>query len=113
MKIVNKIDFLKLPSGTVYSKWDKDDKEVLQLYIKGDSYSKNVDWNYMDLLDEIDEKDGYDRSWYKYNREEGDEFKQDFSFQRYRSYDTDLMFVVYDDEDVDKLIFHLVNRFKL
>lgn len=105
MRIVNRKEFLQLPSGILYCKYKH--TSAYNICIKYDSW-KN-DWLYQELStlwspNENDSSELYN----KLDKAESDSsysFKQDLDgSQRDGSFDEDQMFLIYEKEDIIKLI---------
>lgn len=120
MKLYNREEFLKLPRGTIYS--DPSNVDLLQgLYCKmsdeRDGYTN--DWVVQDLLSESgfpnDIVDVWDAFQYVVNlRDTYQEFRTDLDCGgRDGMFEDTDKFVVWDDEDVDKLVYFLLNRHNL
>lgn len=102
MKIVNRQDFLQQPAGILYSMYEPIGM-IEGLYEKGDSFLN--DWIYVDLLSTVDgeclEK--------LYRDESITEIQIDLECAgRDGVYDASSMFVIYDGNEVDRLINRLV-----
>lgn len=102
MKIINLKEFLKLPEGTVYVKFDP----VIfdELSVKESSIS-NLDWIYSPIVnvDAIDSTDIYGIT--NKSLVEGSSFNLDInSTTREGMYDESQLFTVYEKSDVKQLI---------
>jgi hypothetical protein len=109
MRIVNRTDFLSLPSGIIYSKYQQ--LGIIEgLYEKGDTWSD--DWIYQSLLDSVDCNDSDEFANIMFAAEEGSEFKMDLNCgERDGVFDDNDKFVVYDKKDLDKLVVRLIGSF--
>lgn len=103
MKIVKRPEFLKLPSGTVYSKYVHCAFEEMQ--IKGDSLAN--DWFYQDIVGAIDStgSDDWSNKLFE-SAETGKSLAMDFDCQgRDGCFEPDeQMFAVWERADVEALI---------
>ena len=110
MRIVNRIEFLKLPPGTLFSKYTPCFFD--ELMIKGTSLPN--DFMYQDLIGNV-KCSGVREFVDILNSVEktGVSFELDFDCQgRDGLFDSDQLFAIYEDEDVNQLIHRLVNRFQ-
>ena len=108
MRIVNREEFLKMPAGTVYHKYDQ-----LGIYgslcAKWDSGGLTNDWNYMELTGCIDTKDGQDLMDALFEVEDGRDYEFHLNvIQRDGFYDQDQLFSIYDTKDLNRPIFKLI-----
>lgn len=105
MRIVNRKEFLQLPSGTLYCKYEH--TSAYNISIKYDTWES--DWLHQELPtlwspDESSSSDLYD----KLDKAESDSsysFSQDLeSSNRDGHFDENQMFLIYEKEDIIKLI---------
>lgn len=120
MRLYNREEFLKLPRGTIYSDPSKYDLLVgLYCKVSGPEDGWANDWVVQDLLGEPgfpnDINTGPDNIDYQINqRDTYQEFRTDLDCGgRDGLFDDTNTFVVWDDEDVDKLVYFLLNRHNL
>lgn len=109
MRIVNREEFLKLPNGTMYRKYEPICMD--ELCMKLDSTEHN-DW-YVNRMDNLvaDSTEEEDDQFRKAQTDSSYEMKMDFhQCQRDGLYDNDQLFAVYSDEDVEGLIKLLQRR---
>ena len=109
MRIVNRKEFLALPSGTVYCKYHSLANEG-DLSIKFKSYTN--DWTYQ-IIGDFDDANNSEELFDKYRKMEKDPA---LSFpwigdtcQRDGLYEDEQMFIVYSDDDVLNMIRVLTN----
>lgn len=108
MKIVNYKDFIKLPSGTIYSEYSP--QIFGPLYIKKDTINEGNDWVLTRIQESFKLKPD---KWTDFNEactlmETGTELKADYITQeRDGMFDYDRKFLVYNKEDVADFIAHL------
>ena len=113
MKIVNRIEFLKLPSGTMYSLYSPIVFEGL--YVKFDSINSTVGEKYIDFLnisltDSIDSED-FNKYMEEFEKmEKGSSIGMDFDcIGRNGLYDLDQKYAVWEKKDVQGLMDVLKN----
>lgn len=99
MKVVNRENFLKLPSGTVYSKgkeWYFD-----AFNIKAESWDN--DWVYLDLcwVECNESGQGFDRL--QDSLENGTSYPMPTSYGRDGGFDKEDLFLIFEEEDLKKL----------
>lgn len=105
MKLYNRIDFLELPSGVIFSKGKK--YYFDGFLIKGDTINingKNIDFIYCDLVD-IDSNDSGewgDRLEEMLN--DGVSYQINEDYRRDGCFDDEDIFLVYGKEDILKLM---------
>jgi hypothetical protein len=107
VKIVKRIDFVKLPPETVYCEYEP--HIFGELLIKGDTLSTSNDWFYQDIVSSFDVNDSGERSARLYqSAETGESVPMDFDCQsRDGCFDPDdRLYAVWEPQDVQ----HLVNR---
>lgn len=105
MKIVNRKQFLSLPDGIIYSQYESLGM-IKGLYQKHKSYSN--DWIYQDLLGNVDAEDSGEFADIMFNAEQGGKFTIDLDcVERDGGFEESNMFVIYDKEDLNKLVVHL------
>ena len=112
MKILNKEEFLALPAGIIYSKYQPVGM-FDGLYLKGESLEN--DWKYKSLISTVDFPIGdSDVNIYLLNvQKHGATFRMDLECgERDGLYNTDEYFAVYDTTDVRELLMELVEKFK-
>lgn len=103
MKIVNREQFLALPSGIVYSRYIPCITEGL--FIKYET--RGNDWLYQDLIEEAEYGPNEERYDVIEGSREGKPFRMDYECtSRDGAYDGD--FMIYDKDDLDKLIVKLI-----
>lgn len=101
MKILNRKQFLALPSGVLYSEY-RSSGMVEGLYQKGDSWSN--DWLYVDLLGEVDSNDSEEFHEAFERAENGEQFKLVYDCgRRDGAFEDETMFMVYDRQDIQEL----------
>lgn len=101
MKIINREEFLKLKGEVLYSRFEPDIFNGLEIKIGG---GEN-DWNYQDLVGNIECDDSYDFA----SKCDEKEFCLDFECgQRDGSFENEQLFAIYSKEEVKMLI----NRLK-
>lgn len=106
MKIVNRKEFLALPSGIVYSLYRP--QVISGLFIKQESYSN--DWNYQDMIDSVDCNSSEERADILFGAEYAENFRMDYySIDRDGLFEEDQMFIVYDQDDMASLINRLMD----
>jgi hypothetical protein len=108
MKIVKRPAFLKLPPGTVYSKYEP--CVFGELQIKGDTLPNGNDWFYQDIAEAVDSSDSGERVTQLFEAEEtGKSITMDFDCQgRDGCFESDeQMFAVWERADVEALIARL------
>jgi hypothetical protein len=108
MKIINRPAFLKLPAGTVYSKWEP--CVFGELLIKGDTLPTAPDWFYQSIADAIDHTGSSDFSDKLFAAAEtGESLRMDFACEgRDGCFESDdQMFAVWERADVEALIARL------
>lgn len=116
MRIVDRKEFLALPSGTIYAKFGAQPKDGSYLNlthgevaIKGDT-SAGVDWWVQDLFPWFAESSGSDDYHETLERMllHGAEAKPDYDCESRDGYfDEDQLFVIWDREDAERLIARL------
>jgi hypothetical protein len=107
MRIVNRNEFLKLPKGTVYSKY-RSLGMFNGLYIKGDTWTN--DWIYQDLLEEVECNNDSEFADIMLAAEDGAEFTFDLNCgSRDGAFDDSDMFAIYDLRDLTPLINKLMD----
>lgn len=106
MKIINRKEFLSMPSGTVYSHYVPQVADGLM--VKYETLTN--DWVYQDLLFNVDGESSEEASEKLTNAEEhGSSFRLDLHCgSRDGIYDDNQLFMVYEKEDVKRLIKKLV-----
>lgn len=112
MKIVNRPEFLKLPPGTVYSKWEP--CVFGELLIKGDTLPNGNDWFYQSIADAIDHTGSSDFSDKLFEAAEtGKSLPMDFACEgRDGCFESDeQMFAVWERADVEALVERLKATF--
>ncbi|MBB6694363.1 hypothetical protein H7B90_23485 [Cohnella xylanilytica] len=102
MRIVNRKEFLHLPSGTVYSRFQP--MMIEGLMVKGDSLSN--DWTYSNLIEDVDANSSEEFSNILLDAmDNGTSFSMDLEcYGRDGSYDDSSMFAIYDRDDVERLV---------
>lgn len=103
MKIINRKQFLKAPEGTIYSEFKP--CIIDGLYIKNESLDN--DWYYQDLISSIDCNDSgeYADKLFKSKNNPEYELRQDYNVsQRDGLFDEEQLFLIYDKDDVVKLM---------
>lgn len=102
MRIVNRKEFLSMPSGTVYSHYMPQVSEGLM--IKGDTWTN--DWLYQDLLFNVEGESSDEASDKLTDAEEnGTSFKLDLNCgSRDGMFDENQLFMVYEKSDIERLI---------
>ncbi|MES2201120.1 MAG: hypothetical protein V4498_02600 [candidate division FCPU426 bacterium] len=106
MRIVNLKEFLTMPSGTVYSKYEP--CAFGPINVKGDSIGE-IDFYTWDLAGSI-KADGTDEFVERLHRAEksGEDLETDFDQEgRDGMFQDDQLFAVYSKEDVSKMIARL------
>lgn len=106
MRIVNRKEFLKLPDGTLYSSYYGSSASRLEIKEGGDWGN---DWFYTNLLTLWSEAEsGSEDYFYKLSKAESNSnfsFSQDLeSSERDGRYEEDQLFVVFEKEDILKII---------
>lgn len=106
MRIVNRAEFITMPEGTLFSKYEPCFFEHIQ--IKGESiiFENGDDYMYQDIVDATDH-DGTADMFEKYDRaeKEGASIGMDFNCQgRDGCFDKDQLFAVWEKRDVKALI---------
>lgn len=105
MKIVNRKEFLKLPENTVYSKFEPNIFEYIQ--IKGESI-EDIDWFFQPITDSIEVEGSYPAIHLDKAIKTGKSINMDFNLQeRDGCFDQDQLFAVWEKEDVIQLIARL------
>lgn len=108
MKIVNREQFLVLPSNTLFSKY----QPVVfgDLQIKGVTTKSGEDYWYQPITDAVDASSGDEMiSILEAAEETGESFNVDLECEsRDGLFDTDQLFVIWEKPDIEKLI----NRLK-
>lgn len=103
MKIVNRAQFLAMPPGTVFAKFQPDVFEELE--IKHDTLGSN-DYCYQQIVGALDA--GNCGEWSRLlddSRETGSSIPMDFDcLSRDGCFDDDQLFAVYEPADVEQLI---------
>jgi len=103
MKIVNIETFLKMPEGTIYTKYQSFGM-VNGFYLKGESIG-DIDWWYMDLLLSTEAKDSDEFFGLMDKAEYGKEFPVAYhTHSRDGLYEEEQMFLIYSEEDIKKLV---------
>jgi hypothetical protein len=108
VKIVKRIDFLKLPAETLYAPYAP--CYFGELMIKGDTLNSN-DWCYQQILGAIDAEDSGEWADMLFRAAEtGESLPMDFDCEgRDGSFESDdRLFAVYEPKDVE----YLINRLK-
>lgn len=101
MKIVNRKEFLSLPSGIIYSYYRAHGFDGL--YEKGESLEN--DWYYADMIDNVDCNSSNERDSIIFAAEEGAHFRMDLDCgSRDGVFEDSDMFAVYDANDLDRII---------
>lgn len=108
MKIVNLEQFLKMPNGTVFSKYEP-------CYFNGlmikDMNSGEIDFYYMSLIGNVDSThtgDFFDKC--EEAQKTGRSLKLDFDvIERNAMYNKNQLFAVYEKEDIEGLVKSLTN----
>jgi len=103
MKIINRKQFLETTEGTIYSKFDP--YIIDGLYIKNESLGN--DWYYQDLISSIECNDSgeYTDKLFKAKNDPEYELRQDYNTsQRDGLFDETQLFLIYDKDDVVKLM---------
>lgn len=106
MKIINRKQFLEIPEGTIYSKFDP--YIIDGLYIKNESLGN--DWYYQDLINSIECNDSgeYTDKLFKARDDPKYELRQDYNVnQRDGLFNEEQLFLIYDKDDAMKLIITL------
>jgi hypothetical protein len=109
MKIVKRIEFMKLPPETVYCEYEP--CAFGELLIKGDTLSTGNDWFYQDIVSSFDAQDCGEWSAMLFrSAETGESVPMDFDCQsRDGRFDPDdRLYAVWEPQDVQ----HLINRLK-
>lgn len=111
MKIVNRIEFLKLPSNTVFSTYQSD--SFGDISIKGDTIGSN-DFGVQYLNDSIDYHSGNEFYDILSNAQKtGESINMDFyCLSRDGLFDNEQLFAVWDEADVKALIVRLSETLK-
>lgn len=106
MKIINRQQFLQLPAGVLFTKFEPSCFDELR--IKGDTIG--ADFHAVTIADAID-ADGTSDLLDKIHRAEGGEsLHMDFeTVQRDGLFDEDQLFAVWEREDVEKLVGRLLD----
>lgn len=106
MKIVNREEFLKLPSDTLFSLYTP--SYFGEITIKGDTILPN-DFRYQDINEAVDCRSSEEFSTILHSAQEnGTSFKMDFQcWSRDGLYDNDQLYAVWDNDDVKALIVRL------
>lgn len=105
MKIVDRKQFLSLPEGIVYSKYQSLGM-ISGLYQKHRSYSN--DWVYQDFLAMVDSEDSHEFTDIMFEAEKGGKFTIDLDCaERDGSFEDSDMFVIYDKMDITRLALKL------
>jgi hypothetical protein len=105
MKIVKRKEFLALPEGVVYSKYQP--CIIDGVYMKGETRGNN--WIYQDLIDSVDIGKGEERYYVVENSREGKPFKMDYyCMDGDGMYEEDQEFMIYDHMDVKRFAMQLV-----
>jgi len=112
MKIINRKQFLEAPEGTIYSEFKP--CIINGLYIKNESYGLYIknkslgnDWYYQDLINSMDYNDSreYTDKLLKAKDDPKYELRQDYNVsQRDGLFDEEQLFLIYDKDDVVKLM---------
>lgn len=111
MKIMKRIDFLKLPANTLYSEYDP--YIIGQLKIKGETLNvvEEGDWWLQKIADSI-ESDNINEWVEKIDKslETGESIEMDFDTEQRDGLfdDDDRLYAVWEPKDVE----HLINRLK-
>jgi len=108
MRIVNRIEFLKLPKGILYSKYKLNEGVKESLCIKNETIGDN-DWSYLCLTQpEPINCNNYEECLEVFKQAEQD---SNFNFEldmesSYRDglYEEDIKFLIYDENDINKVI---------
>lgn len=106
MRIVNRTEFLAMPTGTVFNKW----KPMIfeEPCIKGETWGNDFLVQY---LDQLQTPDGSEYMDTLYSLEAGTAIPMDFdSGSRDGLFDDEQLFAVWSDADVEALITRLQNR---
>lgn len=102
MKIVNRVAFLALPDNTVYSSYQSLGM-IEGLYIKEKTLQD--DWLYQDLIDSVEAEDSDKFIDLMFAAEKGAHFTLDLEcLDRDGSFEEAALFVIYDIEDLKKLV---------
>ncbi|MED1125557.1 hypothetical protein [Bacillus atrophaeus] len=103
MRIINLQQFIRLPRGVLYTKFEPD--IFCQIAIKEDSIPETNDWLYQDLL-EIKSNDSVELDEILSKAvENGDSFELDYKcLTRDGLFKSDQLFAVFEKEDVKSLI---------
>jgi hypothetical protein len=105
MKIYNKQDFLNLPNGIVYSRYESLGM-IGGLEVKTDTWKQ--DWVYEDLISSVDADPNLEYIDAMIKAEKENFFRLDLSCgQRDGKFDESELFAVYDKNDVERLIMKL------
>lgn len=101
MKILNRKDFLNLPSGTIFSEYLP--CNLYGLFVKEDTCGDN-DYNEIDLISSIELKESEDYCTVL----EGGNFKMDYKYSgRNGHFEDEQLYAVYEQKDINKLIEYL------
>ncbi|GFN32518.1 hypothetical protein [Paenibacillus xylaniclasticus] len=103
MRIVNRAEFLKLPSGILYSRYESLGT-IRGLHSKLESLTN--DWIYQDVVGDIDEDENeFDEIFAKAEKDSSYEFRMDLNCgRRDGMFDDDDKFAIYNEEDIRRLI---------
>ncbi|MCY9367602.1 hypothetical protein MOF14_12745 [Bacillus spizizenii] len=103
MRIINLQQFIRLPRGVLYTKFEPD--VFFQIAIKEDSITETNDWLYQDLL-EIKSTDSVELDEILSKAvENGDSFELNYEcLTRDGLFKSDQLFAVFEKEDVKSLI---------
>jgi len=104
MRIIKRKEFLKMPSGTLYSYYEP--CIFRELNIKtSDSTDYENDFVYFGLIGKFDTQDGKDDSEMCSRMELGESIPASFEeTQREGLFDDDQLFLIYEKEDVEGMI---------
>ena len=100
MRIVNLEEFEKLPSGTVYSKYE--DCVFYGFMLKGETYE--YDFTYADLIGNVECNDSDDYSIKCELMKKGASLPTEIIYERDGLFIKEQLFAVYEREDIDRLI---------
>lgn len=102
MKIINKLEFFKLPAGVLYHEYEP--CVFRGLLVKGDSWES--DYIEMDLIGNIESQNSSQFVDILYEAEEtGKSFNLDFdNYGRNGMFSNDQLYAVYEQEDLNQLI---------
>jgi len=105
MRIVNLTEFMKLPKGTVYSKYSPCVFEGLMVK---ENNSGEIDWYYQSLIGNLTD---YNEFFEKCHSYKGESIELDFDIiGRDAMYDKGQLFAVYEKKDIENFIKCLQNE---